>query len=335
VSVFVSSDRTSIPVGSKWLLELMDAMARADIQIVLCSNESVNRPWINFEVGAARIKGIVTVPICHSGLTPAQLPVPLSESESIAAADPQGLRALYERISKMLDSDIPDAAFDRYAAEIAAFEKEYQGHRNDVSSISSKERAIETVMNPRVLCISSGQFAKLGFENQLQMVLNAFPAAISHERVFTSAELLEKLKTQKFDIVHIAAFVCPRTGDVYFSDVDPNTGESVSPEPDVIGAAALADLLEIAEARLAVIGSCDSLVLGTTLLGVAHVIATNDIVSARMMAAWVENFYRMLPSVSLADAFDFAIKASRAPMRLYARQPKTVDMYFGSARARL
>jgi hypothetical protein len=63
VDVFVSSDRTSIPVGSKWLSEVNTALGRAAVHVILCSPESVSRPWIQFEAGADQIRGIPIIPI--------------------------------------------------------------------------------------------------------------------------------------------------------------------------------------------------------------------------------------------------------------------------------
>ena len=80
------------------------------------------------------------------------------------------------------------------------------------------------------------------------------------------------------------------------------TGESLVPEPDLLSADALADLLQMAGAKLVVIGSCDSIALGVTLVNVCHVIAARDMVSPKMMAAWVEAFYAKLPQRSLSEA---------------------------------
>jgi hypothetical protein len=176
------------------------------------------------------------------------------------------------------------------------------------------------VNNPRVLCISSPQFLELGYQNQLEIVLKAFPEDLAHERVVNSKDVQARLTTRRFDIVHIAAFVCPRTGDMYFSDVDLNTGESTAAEVEVIPANALALLLERAQTRLAVIASCDSLALAAALLRVTNVVATRDMVSPKMMAAWVEGFYGMLKTSSLTKAFEYAVSMSRAPMRLYPRR---------------
>ena len=43
LDIFVSSDRQTIQAGSKWLEEVDKALKSADLQIVLCSGESVGR----------------------------------------------------------------------------------------------------------------------------------------------------------------------------------------------------------------------------------------------------------------------------------------------------
>lgn len=183
VDVFVSSDRTSIPVGSRWLSEVNSALNRASVHVILCSPESMTRSWIQFEAGAAQIRGISIIPICHSGLTPAQLPVPLSEWEGIKAASASGVQKFYDSIAKLLGSDVPAVDFEAYASEIATFEAEYKTKCSNTVD-SRTEPDIDVIRNPRILCISSPQFLKLGFENQIEIVINAFPSTLPHERVF-------------------------------------------------------------------------------------------------------------------------------------------------------
>ena len=96
----------------------------------------------------------------------------------------------------------------------------------------------------------------------------------------------------------------------------------------MLSADALADLLQMMRAKLVVIGSCDSIALGASLVNVCNVIAARDMVSAKMMAAWVEAFYAKLRHHSLSEALDFALKVSRAPMRFYGRQVAKVDLFF-------
>jgi hypothetical protein len=336
VDVFESSDRLSIPAGSKWLTEVMESLQRADLHMILCSQDATSRPWIQFEAGAAHLRGIPIVPICHGGLTCAQLPVPLSEYEGIQASDPKDLVALYRPVATALGCNIPEIDFQAFANEVTAFEAEYAKEKEATTPQVSFERVVERIRDPRALCISSPQFTELGFENQLQTVLNAFPAVLPHQRVFSSAELRAALSgDQTYDVVHVAAFVCPRSGALYFTDVNLNTGESVVEEPDLLSADALADLLQVARAKLIVIGSCDSIALGATLVNVCHVIAARDMVSPKMMAAWVEAFYSRLPQHPLSEALDFAQKISRAPMRFYGRQVGHVDLVFMQDPARM
>jgi hypothetical protein len=329
VEIFESSDRLSIPAGSKWLTEVTSALKNADMHVILCSPESRLRPWIQFEAGAAHLRGIPIIPVCHSGLTSAQLPVPMSESEGLEASDPDGLRALYQAIASALGSDVPPINFDAFADEVETFEIEYRTQHAMASAEPTLHGSIEQVHDPKALCISSQQFLRLGFENQLQVVLNAFPSVMEHQQVLSSEQLRDAIAGDRtFDIVHIAAFVCPRTGDLYFSDVDVTTGKRLTREADLLKADALADLLQVAKTKLVVIGSCDSIALGATLVNVCHVVAARDMVSPKMMAAWVEAFYSKLPQRSLLQALDYALKLSQAPMRFYARQVNDVDLIF-------
>jgi len=328
VDVFESSDRTSIPVGSKWLAEVTVALNKADLHVVLCSPESIGRPWINFEAGAAHLRGIPIIPICHSGLKVPQLPVPLSESEGFLLSEAGALERLYSLIAKNLGSTVPSVDFAGYKQEIAEIESGYLVRHAYLGQETLGLAGAAIISNPVSLCVSSPQFIKLGFENQLQLVLNAFPSTLQHDRVLKSSELIKTLQSSRVDILHIAAFVCPRSGDLYFSEVDLRTGGRTETPGDVVTADALAALIAMAKTQLVVITSCDALALAATLLSESHVVAARDMVSSKMMAAWVEAFYSILPHKPLSQALDFAFKQSKAPMRLFAKQPKTLDVNF-------
>jgi len=69
-AIFVSSDGNTIQAGAIWLDELSNSLQKAQVGLVLCSQESVTRPWVNFEAGAIWLRGILLVPICHSNLSP-------------------------------------------------------------------------------------------------------------------------------------------------------------------------------------------------------------------------------------------------------------------------
>jgi hypothetical protein len=167
VEVFESSDRLSIPAGAKWLTEVMEGLQRANLHLILCSQDATSRPWIQFEAGAAHLRQIPIVPLCHGGLTCAQLPVPLSEYEGIQASEPEGLVALYRAIANALGSSVPEIDFHAFVSEVNAFEAEYTKEKDLTASKVPFERVVERIRDPKALCISSPQFATLGFENQL------------------------------------------------------------------------------------------------------------------------------------------------------------------------
>jgi hypothetical protein len=237
-----------------------------------------------------------------------------------------GIRAFYGALADALESQVPQVDFDDYAARLRRIETDYSAKHARLSGSVLTEGNVEVIRNPRALCVSSQQSLSLGFQNQLQKVIESFPATVRHDVVLDSQALRDALTQDRYDVVHIGAFICPRSGDVYFSSVDLHTGAPASQAVDTITADALAALLKISETKLVVITSCDSVALAATLIASSHVVAARDMVSANMMAAWVDGFYGMLTRRPLSQALDFAIKSSGAPMRLYARQPAMVDL---------
>jgi hypothetical protein len=125
IEVFVSSDTESISAGENWLTSIDQALREASIELVLCSRSSVNRPWINFEAGAGWMRQILVIPVCHSGLVPRGLPMPLAVLQAISASDPDGLERMYAAIAKVHGSRAPSVDFKPLADEIARFEAGY------------------------------------------------------------------------------------------------------------------------------------------------------------------------------------------------------------------
>lgn len=322
VDVFLASDTTSVAAGKRWFEEVVEGLRRSQLHIVICSKGSVGRAWINYEVGAAGVRGIPVVPLCHGGLLPDQLPVPLSQSQGGVLTDAAALRKLYDRVAELIGSAVPQVDFEGYAAEFAEVETQAKALASMDDADPDMAGSLETVRieNPNVVCVTSPQFRELGYENQLQMVIDAFPKQLRHQFILSSADLQRVLLEERVDIVHIAAFVCPRAGDLYFSRVELPQGSAADGDIDRMSPEALATLIAKARTRLVVLGASASLVLGAQLLPVTNVIAVRDLVSPMAMASWVKIFYKALATDSLAAAFKLARDLSQAPMWLYARQ---------------
>ncbi|HYE78071.1 MAG TPA: toll/interleukin-1 receptor domain-containing protein, partial [bacterium] len=82
LEVFVSSDRKSIQSGEQWQTRIEASLKSAKVLLVVCSEESVRRPWINIEIGASWIRGIPIVPVCITGFRKRDLTPPIASFEA-------------------------------------------------------------------------------------------------------------------------------------------------------------------------------------------------------------------------------------------------------------
>jgi len=116
LDVFVSSDGESISAGDEWLESIDQALQESAVMLILCSPSSIRRPWINFEAGAAWMRKIPLIPLCHAGLIPGDLPAPLSFRQGLLVTDARGLRQLYARLAKEVGCAAPAPSFESLAA---------------------------------------------------------------------------------------------------------------------------------------------------------------------------------------------------------------------------
>src|SRR5262245_32119067 len=156
VEIFVSSDTASIFAGDNWLTSINEALRRAELLLVLCSRASVLRPWVNFEAGAAWITDTKIVPVCHSGLRPSDLPMPLSVLHAIEAHDPDGLERLYRRIIERLREldipcNMPGVDFVKFAERVQTFESGYQPSSVDAAPEQGTYSRLEHAINQAAL----------------------------------------------------------------------------------------------------------------------------------------------------------------------------------------
>jgi hypothetical protein len=302
VEVFDSSDGTTIRAGSKWLDEVSGALAKAKIEIVLCSHESVRRPWVNFEAGAGWIRGIRVIPVCHLGMRPTDLPVPLSMLQALDASKGSGIRALYEAIAQELDMQAPTSDFEGIAA--------------NVEELNRRHNHIE---NPRILCAASEQWAAMDFELDIALLEKTFPASVKIERKITSLALRKMMTDEHFDIIHLVIAVHPDTGELLFSPVDLKSYESQVgiEDEDRMPPEEFAELVGESQTRLVVLATCNALLLAVEVGRVTNMIGTNIELSGRAIARWAEVFYDFLArGKSLYRAYDLTKASARAPMKL-------------------
>ncbi len=122
VRVFVSSEDDSIPPGQEWFREIEESLSSTKVLLAICSEESVHRPWINFETGAGWIRGIPVIPICHSGMTVGGLPQPLSNLQALDVEEDGFASRLMAAITRGLGltGESPRSEYQDMEAEIQA-----------------------------------------------------------------------------------------------------------------------------------------------------------------------------------------------------------------------
>ena len=98
IDTFRSSDRSAIYAGEEWMDRIFEELKSAKVLISLLSPVSVNRPWINFEAGAAWMKDTKVIPVCFGGLTIENLPKPYS---SLQAVELKTLQSAYYLVSSI------------------------------------------------------------------------------------------------------------------------------------------------------------------------------------------------------------------------------------------
>jgi hypothetical protein len=307
LDIFVSSDRSTIGAGRRWLDDVQKALKEADLQIVLCSTASVAKPWVNFEAGAVWLRDVPVVPVCHSGLQPQGLPVPLSMLEGIELSNPEGLAKLYDSVGTALGLRTPNVDFPALATAAKTLE----------SQLARSARHVDQVHRPRVLCAATEQYASpgFGFEKDVEILNRHFPGQVVVESALTSARLRDLLTSDRFDIVHLVANSNEETGAVIFSAVDESTGRPLG-RADQMAPAGFAALLQESQTRLVVLATCKALLLAVEVYTVANMAASDREITGREAAEWSECFYRLIAQGKpVFKAFDLTRLQCDVPIR--------------------
>jgi predicted nucleotide-binding protein with TIR-like domain len=183
---------------------------------------------------------------------------------------------------------------------------------------------VEIINGPRVLCACSRQYFHMSFQKDVELIRNEtqnISARISELHSADSTSLTKTLMENEFDIVHISAFVDPKTGDIYFNDVGSESAPPDGVAIDSMSAITFSKLIELAKAKLVVLATCDSLVLAAKLAKVTNMVAAGDWVSCDDILKWELGLYKCLSKgISLSNSFETASSLSKAPMLLLLKK---------------
>jgi TIR domain len=85
--VFVSTDKESIAPGQPWYDAITNSLENVQAAIVLLSQESCRRPWINFEAGIGVGANISVIPLTLTRFTAGQTPFPIAGMQIYSISD--------------------------------------------------------------------------------------------------------------------------------------------------------------------------------------------------------------------------------------------------------
>jgi TIR domain len=85
--VFLSADVWQVLAGENWLDRIKEELSSAKVVILLLSKLSVDRPWVNFEAGAAWLSNKPIIPACFGGVSKEGLPKPYSSIQALNLAE--------------------------------------------------------------------------------------------------------------------------------------------------------------------------------------------------------------------------------------------------------
>ena len=147
VKPFLSSDQFQVYAGEKWIDRIMDELKEARVVLLMLSEESVKRPWVNFEAGAAWTRNIVTIPICLRGLCKDGLPKPYSSLQAVDLKSYDDHEYLARSIAHHLGIPEPMSFFATALSAIGGLESKKEAERTEYAYENFRSRLKELNLN--------------------------------------------------------------------------------------------------------------------------------------------------------------------------------------------
>jgi hypothetical protein len=128
LQVFLSSDWDSIPAGSNWLQEIERALATHThfVALITCP-EDAKLPWVCYEVGFARGRGLLPKVFVFGSITLQEIPFPIAGIQFVGTWDTNrwmmelramgvtGVEAKRDQLAKLFHQVDPNAPLLRPA----------------------------------------------------------------------------------------------------------------------------------------------------------------------------------------------------------------------------
>lgn len=98
LTTFLASRAGDIRADAEWLPAIQAALLRADQFLILLTPNSVSRPWVGFETGAAWFSNRTTVLARVSDLAPEEVPWPMGARQLYRLDQPDDLEVIFHTL---------------------------------------------------------------------------------------------------------------------------------------------------------------------------------------------------------------------------------------------
>jgi len=126
-------------------------LKQCDVQLMLLGPAALTRPWIYFEAGGVwSQEAKPQIPICHSGLQPARLPIPLSLLQGGLLTDASFWQSVFKTIAKSAESRVPKVDFQGLSDALALLASRV----TQATSTTRPQDALARVAGPELRALS-------------------------------------------------------------------------------------------------------------------------------------------------------------------------------------
>ena len=215
------------------------------------------------------------------------------QSEGHVPSDLVGLTHLIFSRPSSEDEGALVAALGEAAERLRTVMKN-QGRRTD--------REIDELDSIQILCLASAEYDEPKFAEDIEQIRRHFPHdSITSAHGVDPPEVLQYFGESRWDIVHLAMYVDPDSGDL----IVPRRADPANRL--MIPAEGVEKLIEISMPRLVVVVTCDSLALAIRLGRRTNTIAGHKPIDVKSALRWSSVFYPALAGgCPLSEAFNRA-----------------------------
>jgi TIR domain len=147
--VFVTADSWQVTAGERWLDRIETELRSAKIVVVILSGRSLNRPWVNFEAGAAWLNRARLIPACIGGLASRDLPKPYSDFQAVHLERDGDVNLLIRSVSEGLGNDLPPMPVSAFDASLKELHDALRSVEESLSATVERDRGLESIDQSR------------------------------------------------------------------------------------------------------------------------------------------------------------------------------------------